>query len=230
MPSLSSFAWPTQCAVCRSWGRARLCGDCSARHAAPRPRCIGCAQVVPLGVERCGACLLHPLPFAHTIAAVDYAYPWNGLVTGLKFHALSALALPMAELLAARVRAAGRERVASLLVPVPLGRERLVERGMNQAWELARRVARRLQRDAEPFVLRRRVETPHLADLPRAERERAIRGAFELSPGASARVAGAHVAIVDDVMTTGATSAEAAQVLLDAGAAAVDLWVFARTP
>jgi predicted amidophosphoribosyltransferase len=101
---------------------------------------------------------------------------------------------------------------------------------MNQAWELARRVARRLQRDAEPFVLRRRVETPHLADLPRAERARAIRGAFELSPGASARVAGAHVALVDDVMTTGATSAEAAQVLLAAGAAAVDLWVFARTP
>jgi ComF family protein len=230
MPSLSAFAWPTQCAVCRSWGRARLCADCTARHAAPRARCAGCALAVPHGVVRCGACLLRPLPFAHAVAAVDYAYPWNGLVTGLKFHALSALALPMAELLAARVRAAGRERVVTLLVPVPLGRERLAERGMNQAWELARRVARHLQRDAEPCVLQRRVETPHLADLPRAERARAIRGAFVLSPGASTRVAGAHVALVDDVMTTGATSAEAAQVLLSAGASAVDLWVFARTP
>jgi predicted amidophosphoribosyltransferase len=101
---------------------------------------------------------------------------------------------------------------------------------MNQAWELARRVAWRLRLVADARWLQRRVETPHLADLPRAERERAIRGAFAVAPGAAAHVRGQSIALVDDVLTTGATASEAARALLAAGAASVQLWVVARTP
>jgi ComF family protein len=220
---------PTQCAVCRSWGAHRLCAHCVQVHAAARPRCAGCAIGVAPGVARCGACITAPLPFERTVAAVDYAFPWSGLVAALKFNAALDLATALAALLADAVRAAPAPMPAFVL-PVPLGTERLAERGMNQAWELARRVARRLDLRAEPGVLQRRVETPHLADLHRDERVRAIRGAFALAPGASTRLRGQRVALVDDVMTTGATAAEAARTLLAGGAASVQLWVLARTP
>lgn len=223
------FDLPTQCAVCRGWSARRLCADCVQRHAAPRSRCGGCALPVPVGVARCAACIAAPLPFARAVAAVDYAFPWSNLVTALKFHAALDLADALARLLADTVRSGGAA-LPPLLLPVPLGRERLVERGMNQAWELARRVAALLRLRAQARLLERRVETPHLADLPRDDRAKAIRGAFALAPGATAALRGQHTALIDDVMTTGATAAEAARTLLAGGAASVQLWVFARTP
>ena len=223
------FDLPTQCAVCRGWSTRRVCADCVQRHAAFKPRCGGCAIGVVDGVLRCGACIAAPLPFAQTVAAVDYGFPWSGLVTALKFHAALDLCDGLAQLMADAVRH-GSARLPALVLPVPLGADRQAERGMNQAWELARRVAARLQLRAHAGLLTRRVETPHLADLPRDERARAIRGAFALAPGATALLRGQHVALVDDVMTTGATAAEAARTLLDGGAASVQLWVFARTP
>jgi ComF family protein len=223
------FDLPTQCAVCRGWSAQRVCADCVQRHAAMRPRCVGCAIGVAPGVQRCGACITAPLPFAHAVAAVDYGFPWSGLVTALKFHAALDLANALANLLADAVRASAVP-LPQLVLPVPLGPDRQAERGMNQAWELARRVAAHLHLLAHAGLLTRRVETPHLADLPRDERARAIRGAFALAPGATASLRGQHVALVDDVMTTGATAAEAARTLLNGGAASVQLWVFARTP
>jgi ComF family protein len=220
---------PTQCAVCHGWTTRRVCADCVQRHAAFKPRCGGCAISVPQGVQRCGACITAPLPFAHAVAAVDYGFPWSGLVAALKFHAALDLCDGLAQLLANAVRH-GAAPLPSLVLPVPLGADRQAERGMNQAWELARRVAARLQLRAHAGLLARRVETLHLAELPRDERARAIRGAFALVPGATALLRGQHVALVDDVMTTGATAAEAARVLLGGGAASVQLWVFARTP
>jgi ComF family protein len=221
--------WPTQCAVCRGWSTRRLCGDCVQRHAVPLRRCSGCAIALAPGPTRCGACITAPLPFEQAVAAVDYAFPWSGLVTALKFHAALDLADALAALMAEAVRASGAPRPA-LVLPMPLGAQRLAERGMNQAWELARRVASALQLRAEATLLQRRVETPHLAHLPRDERARAIHGAFALAPGASTRLHGQRVALVDDVLTTGATAAEAARTLLAGGAQAVQLWVLARTP
>ncbi len=225
----ADFNLPTQCAVCRGWSAQRVCADCVQRHAAIKPRCEGCAIGVPAGVQRCGACITAPLPFARAVAAVDYGFPWSGLVTALKFHAALDLCDGLAQLLANAVRHSAAP-LPPLVVPVPLGADRQSERGMNQSWELARRVAARLQLRSHAALLTRRVETPHLADLPRDERARAIRGAFALAPGATAVLRGQHVALVDDVMTTGATAAEAARTMLDGGAASVQLWVFARTP
>ena len=203
------FDLPTQCAVCRGWSTHRVCVECVSRHGAVRPRCGGCAIGLPSGVQRCGACITAPLPFAHAVAAVDYAFPWSGLVTALKFHAALDLSDGLAQLLGDAVLSSGAT-LPPLVLPVPLGRARQAERGMNQAWELARRVAARLHLRAQAGLLMRRVETPHLADLPRDERARTIRGAFSLTPGA--------------------TAAEAARALLGGGAASVQMWVFARTP
>jgi ComF family protein len=224
-------AWlPTQCAVCRGWGGSRVCGDCVQRHAPPALRCAACAIAVPAGTTVCGTCLRTPPPYARSVAAVDYGFPWSGLVSAFKFHAALDLAPALAGLLSAAVLAGRDLPRPALVLPVPLSRARLAERGMNQAWELARRVAATLAIDATPHLLRRLIDTAHLADLPRAQRATRIRGAFGIAPGQAGRLRGRRVALVDDVMTTGATVAEAARVLLAAGASDVDVWVLARTP
>jgi ComF family protein len=115
-----------------------------------------------------------------------------------------------------------------LVVPVPLATERLAERGYNQAWELARRVARRAGRPASPFVLERHLARVPQAGLGRTERRRNLQGAFQVAD--ASKVAGRRIALVDDVVTTGATVAEAAGALMAAGAAAVQVWALARTP
>ena len=125
----------------------------------------------------------------------------------------------MAALLAEAARTTDATR-PTLLLPVPLSTERLAERGMNQAWELARRVGAQLGIAARADVLRRLVDTPHLADLPREQRATRIRGAFGIHPGQSQRVRGKCVALIDDVMTSGATATEATRSLLAAGAGA----------
>jgi ComF family protein len=220
---------PTHCGVCRGWARARLCAPCLERCAAARPRCSACAIGVPVGAALCGACVLSSPPFAHTIAAVDYAFPWSRLITAFKFRAALDLAPALASLLADAVRRSDVPRPA-LLLPVPLSAERLAERGMNQAWELARRIGARLKIEAHGYVLRRLIDTPHLADLPRAQRAARIRGAFGIAPGQAQHLRGRVVALVDDVMTSGATAAEAARMLRAGGASEVHVWVVARTP
>ena len=128
----------------------------------------------------------------------------------------------------------GRDRTdpaaVALLMPVPLADARLRERGYNQAALLAQRLARRLQLACAPQALRRTRDTGHQLALPREQRSANVRGAFAVAPRTAEALRGRRVALVDDVMTTGATLAEAARVLLAAGAAEVQAWVVARTP
>jgi ComF family protein len=220
---------PGLCAVCRAWGRGRVCADCLGRFAAPVPRCRRCALPVGPTTPVCGACLTMPPAFDAALAAVGYAAPWDRLVTAFKFHD----ALDLAPVFAGALEVAEKQRDAprpSLLLPVPLAPRRLRERGYNQAWELARRVARRLAIAAESELLLRIRETAHQLALPLAERAGNVRGAFAVEPGRRTELAGRHVAIVDDVMTTGVTAAEIAGVLKQSGAATVEVWVLARTP
>ena len=180
------------------------------------------------GTLVCVDCLQQPLPLDASVAAVDYDFPWDGLVARYKFHGADDLAAPLATLLQAAVSAAPRVAV-DWIAPIPLSPERLRERGFNQAWELARRLAcGGARHDAR--LLERLVDTPHQAGLPRAAREANLRGAFRVAPAARAKVQGRCIALVDDVMTSGATLAEAALCLRAAGARCVVAWVFARTP
>lgn len=222
-------AWPraTQCEVCRRWAQRALCDDCRARHAAPLPRCSGCGLRLAPGVARCAACLREPPPFERCRCAVDYAFPWDGLVAAFKYHGRVELAGALADPLCAALDA-DDAAWPELVVPVPLAPSRLAERGYNQAWELARRVAARIGRPARPQALARRVDRAHQAALSRRERQRNLQGAFTVAQ--PERVAGRRIALVDDVLTTGATAAEASRALLGAGAAAVRVWALARTP
>lgn len=230
---------PSQCEVCRAWDAGLLCRACRDLHAPARPRCLRCGLATGATVESCGACQGDPPPFRRTVCAFDYAFPWDRLIADFKFRGRVELATPLADLLDTAIQriapvlprpdAAGETAGSpSLVVPVPLAPARLAQRGFNQAWELARRVARRRGLPAEPEALQRVLDTTAQATLDSNERRRNLRNAFAPAPGASLH--GLDVALVDDVMTTGATSREAAAALLRAGARSVHLWVLARTP
>ena len=220
---------PSLCAVCHGWGRERVCAACVTRFAPVQPRCQRCALRMPTGVATCGACLADPPPFERTLAAVDYAHPWDGLITRFKFHAALDLAPALAQRLVDALRASELP-VPALMLPVPLSAARLRERGCNQAWELIKHLGRPLRCRTDAALLLRVRDTPHQIARPLDERAANVRAAFAVEPRRAAELRGQTVTLVDDVMTTGATAAEASRVLLQAGAAQVHVWVVARTP
>jgi ComF family protein len=240
LDALSAFtaSWPSTCTICRSWGAGPVCADCVAHFVRPKPRCARCALPLGAPAPACGACLADPPPFESTTAALEYAFPWAGLISHFKFHGAVDLAGALADRLCLAVAdagdggggSAGPAHRAQLVVPIPLSRERLAERGFNQAWELARRVARRLGLQARADLLHRAVDSPAQSGLSRAERLANLRGAFSAAGPAGAALVGRDVALVDDVMTTGATAAAATAALQRAGASSVQVWVLARTP
>lgn len=222
-------ALPSLCAVCHGWGAGRLCTPCLCRHATERPRCLRCAIDLPADAPTCGACLTAPPPFTRTLAAQDYDHPWDGLITRLKFHGALDLAPALAGLLVDAARRDGASP-GSLLLPMPLSPARLRERGYNQAWELARRLGAALGCAADARTLLRVKDGPQQATLPLERRSENVRAAFAVAPARRESIRDRHVTLVDDVMTTGATVAEAARTLLRAGAGEVSVWVVARTP
>ncbi len=225
----SRLRLPGQCAVCRTFAAGVVCAQCLSRFTVPGPRCQRCALRVASGVSCCGACLREAPPQTATLAAIDYAYPWDELLRRFKFHAALDLAAPFARQLLQALQGAGAGSV-ELILPAPLAGPRLQERGYNQAWELARRLASWRGTAADAGLLLRVRDTPHQLALPLAERAANVRGTYAIEPRRRHELRGRRVAIVDDVMTTGATAHEMTRAVLQAGAAEVHLWVYARTP
>jgi ComF family protein len=222
---------PSPCGVCGIWSSpAGLCRDCLSRFASVNARCQRCALRVPEGQPLCGRCMHQPLRFERALAAFDYAFPWDRVIAEFKFREGLGWAAPLARCLADRVQGDTALPIADLITAVPLSPQRLQRRGYNQSWEIARRTAALLRRPCEQGLLLRLRDTPQQAQLDHSQRNANLRGAF-MPGGASAReaVKGRCVALVDDVLTTGATADEAAGALLEAGARAVHVWVLART-
>jgi ComF family protein len=229
---------PSSCALCGAPGRENLCTPCHKRfYTRQHRRCIQCALPMPVtGKElRCGACLKDRPAFDATIVATDYFAPSDHLALALKFGGDLRLAPLLARLIhdaTLRNPVPGSEvqlAMPTLLAPVPLGRERLQERGFNQALEIARPLSRLLEIPLHAQLLERKKETQAQSALPVAARARNMRSAFALPFAAMDQVRGLHVGIVDDVMTTGATLNEVAIVLKRHGARRVTNLVFART-
>jgi ComF family protein len=220
---LADLLFGGSCYLCRGAADGLLCAACDADlprlGAALCPRCALQSE----GGALCGRCLAHPPQFDATLAALAYRFPADVLVQALKFRSELALAPLLARLLLERV---ARPEPVQFVVPVPLARERLAERGCNQALEIARHVARATGARLAPELCERVRDTRAQADLPMDERARNVRGAFRCN----GLVAGATVAVLDDVMTTGATLDAVARAFKQAGAARVVNWVVARTP
>ena len=174
----------------------------------------------------CGECLERPPPFATAFAPFEYAAPLDQLVMRLKFGRNLAAGRVLSQLMLDALRAEPPPR-PDALVPVPLHAARLRERGYNQALELARPLARALGIPLRIDLLERQRATAAQTDLDAAARRRNVRGAFGVAATAAVP---AHIALVDDVMTTGTTLRECAKTLLRAGVARVDVWVIARAP
>ena len=209
------------CFLCRGKAAGILCAQCDADL--PRltgTSCPRCALASPNGAL-CGRCLTQDPQYDATIAALAYGFPADVLVHSLKFRGELALAPLLAELLAACI--SGRN--VDCVIPVPLSAARLRSRGYNQALEIARHVARATGTRLATDQCERRRDPPAQAELPLTGRAKNVRGAFHCSR----LVAGARVAVLDDVMTTGATLDEIAATLKRAGAARVENWVIART-
>ncbi len=159
------------------------------------------------------------------VAAVDYGYPWAGVVAQFKFRGDPAWAAALARLMRSAPWAEPLMDAADWLVPVPLALPRLRERGFNQAWELARQL-QPAKADAGLLLRVRSGEDQHA--LGRAARLRNLQSAFAPDPLRRAALHGKRVLLIDDVMTTGATLHAAACALQTAGIASVSALVLAR--
>ena len=220
------MALPQRCELCAGVsGTALVCGACM-RDLPWLPRaCPVCAQ--PSGGSVCGHCLSDPPAFDATIAAFSYAFPIDRLIHSLKYQGRLALAEWCADAILAR-REGANVAISSRphrLIALPLAVERQRERGYNQALEIARVIGARTGSPLLPRGLSRVRATPPQAALPWTERAKNVRGAFACDIDLS----GLAIALVDDVMTTGASLAEAAKVLKASGAVSVENWVVART-
>ena len=216
---LANILFGGSCFLCRGAARELVCAACDAEL--PRlggARCPRCALESPGGLV-CGRCLREQPAYDATRAALAYEFPADALVQALKFRGELALAPLVAALLE---QSLDNERI-DYIVPVPLSRERLRRRGYNQAVEIARHLRRQT---LEPGLCERTRDAPPQMELPYEARQRNVRGAFRCTRA----LIGATVAVVDDVMTTGATLDEIARTLKRSGALRVVNWIVARTP
>jgi ComF family protein len=217
---------PWRCLLCGDTGAqgVDLCADCAAELPRNTSCCAHCALPLPVSAPQCGRCQRKPPLWDTAWAPFRYAWPLDRLETRFKFS---------------RDLAAGRALITlwqrenlpaslpSMILPVPLHRRRLRERGYNQAWEMARPLAHSLGIPCRHDWLRRIRHTDAQTGLDAAQRRRNLRGAFALPESV---VLPAHVVVLDDVFTTGATLSECVRVLKRVGVPRVDVWALARAP
>lgn len=224
---LLDFALPPRCAGCGTivGEMHSFCTECwkQVEFLGPGGCDICGLPLAATDAELCGRCLAKPPRIARSRAAVVYDELSRRLAIRLKYGRKVGLARTMARYMAPLVATGGGDR---LLVPVPLHRGRLWQRGFNQSALVGRELARRVEIAFDPFVLRRTRATPPLKGMNQLQRRKAVAGAFAVrDPDA---IAGKTIILVDDVLTTGSTAEACARALRRAGAARVELVSWAR--
>lgn len=228
--SLINILLPRACLLCRTYTREphHLCRACALELPILSHSCQKCAQFLHSSAQRqliCGECLINPPPYDVAYALFRYQPPLPKLIAGLKFEEQFSYAALFHHLMAEAVRHNwyAQQPLPDMILPMPLHPTRLRERGYNQAMEVARPLSRSLKLRMDQGVIRHKATLPQHA-LPAAKRRQNIAQAFS----ATKDYTGKHVAIVDDVMTTGHTVAAIASVLKMHGARRVDIWCCAR--
>jgi ComF family protein len=193
-------------------------------HALPyldMAHCPTCALPTPSG-EVCGQCLGHPPLFTRTTAVFGYAFPLDKLIHAMKYGEQLALAHAFAEKLTHHI---DKNHLPDCIIPMPLHPAKLRERGFNQSLLLAAKVARELDLNLLSDTCQRVRDTPPQSALPWKERKKNVRNAFRCD----ADLTGKHVALVDDVLTTGASMNALTEAVRKRGASEISAWVVART-
>ncbi len=222
--------FPASCILCGAAGDdgMDLCRGCRTELPFNRRACARCAlplpDAVPAGELLCGVCQRTPPGFDRCHIPLRYAYPLDQLISRFKFHGRLAEGRLLAGLLGDFLQRRLSCGLPELIIPVPLHASRVRKRGFNQALELARPLGRRFGCPVDSRIVVRNRPTRPQMELDGRARRKNIRGAFGLTAPLPAR----HVAIVDDVVTTGSTVNELAAVLRRGGAGRVDVWAVAR--
>ena len=227
---LGFLVLPPRCLLCRSAGaRGReLCAHCASDLPWNHICCARCALPLVQAAAACGRCLKRAPAYSRLLAPLRYAYPLDGLIMRFKFNQDLAAGTLLADLVIDALHdTLTNTSSPDLVVPVPLHANRLRERGYNQSLELARRIAPALRLPIAIDALRRTRATEVQSGLDAKARKQNVRGAFAADAN---DVHDRHVALVDDVVTTGATVHECAQALKRAGAREVSVWAVARAP
>lgn len=236
------LAGVSQCAVCLSWPSQPICAPCRTRFMPFQRRCRKCALLMPSDLSGgsrqlpldCLICERTPPPADAAHVAVSYAFPWSGLIAQYKFSAQTGWAAGFAALMLQHKGIADclAELTADdVVLALPLSAQRLQTRGFNQSWLLAQSLAAQSGTRARlnsRYLLRIRDTAPQ-SGLSLNDRLTNVAGAFAVDPLDASGLAGRHVVIVDDVMTSGASIDAAALALRVAQVARITLLVLART-
>jgi len=206
-----------------------LCVACEQELPWLDEQCLRCALPLPMAGLTCAQCSRRPPAFDQVIAPWHYGFPLDTLISRFKHNSQWPLGRLMAEMLSLNLRHRFQEGLPrpDLLLPVPLARRRLRERGFNQAGMLGRWLSKALAIECDEQLLLRTRDTPAQQHLDARARRRNLHRAFTLA--SEAALEGKHVAVVDDVLTTGATAQAIAQLLRQAGAHRIDVYCLART-
>lgn len=216
---------PSHCLLCEQAGMSDIdiCEACW-RELPLNPLCCEiCALPLAAPAPACAGCLKRAPPFSVTVAPMQYHAPVSVLVPRFKFHQDQAAGRLLVELFCRNTR---HIKLPDALVPVPLHTRRLRQRGFDQALELAKQIARQKDIALRTDLLARTRHTDAQTYLNAGDRRKNCKGAFVVR----GKALPAHIALLDDVMTTGTTVAECAKTLLNAGAKRIDIWVMARVP
>lgn len=224
--SLLHRLFPATCLLCLDPGQPPaldLCRGCEDDFPRNAPACIGCAMPVSVRGETCGSCSRRRRVFDAAFAPYRYEFPLDVLIPRFKYGGQIAIGRILGTLLARRLAERGRPCVDAV-VPVPLHPAREAKRGYNQAREIAMFAAELTGIPLEDRIARRPRATVEQTALPAAARRRNLRGAFEIRASSIPL----RIAIVDDVLTTGATAEALALALRRAGCRHVEVWAVAR--
>ena len=220
---IQNYLLPANCVLCghAGWQDLDLCHACYTQFTKNTPCCQRCAGSLTTATTICGACLSRPPAFDTVYAPFSYHSAIGHLIKGLKFNADYKNARTLGLLLTEQLHTAARP---DCIIPVPLHKTRYRQRGFNQAIEIARTVSHNLSIPLDLTSCIRQRDTQQQTRLTSKQRRSNVKNAFCVLKPIPAR----HIAIVDDVMTTGATVNELAGVLKKSGVQQVDVWVCAR--
>lgn len=224
---IQDYLLPPTCILCGNPGHNSrdICPSCCTQLPRNNLCCYRCAEILETSVAApalCGRCLSRRPAFDETYAPFIHQGAIRHLIGSLKFGASYKNARLLGMLLADHLKQTAER--PDLIIPVPLHKARYRERGFNQAIEIARTVAKEMQIPLDLTSCRRHRNTPHQTQLSAKKRIKNLKNAFSVIKPIHAR----HVAILDDVMTTGSTAHELAYVLKKAGVDRVQIWVCAR--
>ncbi len=224
---------PAQCLLCRLPSNNKLiCRHCQKALLEERPCCAHCGLTLPETQAFCGDCLKKAHLFTQLHALADYQQPYSRLIKNFKYkkQLLNGELLALL-LIKSLTRTSTRQQISKVdyLLPVPLHQHKLQQRGFNQAQLLAQQLSRQLNLPLLQDTVQRHKHTAAQEGLSAAARKSNLSNAFRLSPQQKAKLSGAYIVIIDDVVTTGATVNSLCRILLQAGVKRVDVWCLCRT-